>query len=521
MMYRLSYTPYVLPFLVSLLITSGLGVYAWRNRHQYAASVFAGLMLALTVWTLCYALELSSITLEGKLLWAKAKYLGSTAGPVLWFVLALKLSRHDHWLTPPLQLLLMAFCIVTCLVVFTDDQHHWFWRNMHVVEGEPESQAEHGPYFWVYAAAIYSLVLITMWMLFRYFRSTPGFYKRQAALLALGGFVPLAGRILEDFFGIDIIPHIDNIIVLFLVSGVLFGVAIFRFGAFSLVHIGHNLVIRDIGAGIIVLDVAQRVVELNPYASALVGPTSTNPLGQPVNQLLANWPRLDFSNVSGQEMALGERWFQLQSTRILAENGELAGYSVVVFDISARKKAEAQLAALARMDSLTGLANRRYFDEQAVNEFSRARRLGHSLTLLMFDIDHFKRVNDQYGHPVGDDVIRRVATIGRQQVRALDLLGRYGGEEFIGLLLECPLEAAQEMAERLRRAVGEAPQYIADIPLTVTVSLGLATLTDDCASVDELISRADQALYRAKQGGRNRVCAWSPTEAVAGAPEVQ
>ncbi len=514
-MYQLSYTPYVLPFLVSLLITSGLGVYAWRHRHQYAAGTFAGVMLAMTVWTLCYALELCSDTLEGKLLWAQSKYLGSTVGPVLWFVLALKLSRHEHWLAPPLQLLLMAFCIVTCLVVFTDDQHHWFWRDMHLVEGEPESQAEHGPYFWVYAATIYSLVLITVVMLFRYFRDTPGFYRRQAALLALGGFIPLGGRILEDFFKIDIFPHVDNIIVLFLVSGVLFGVAIFRFGAFSLVHIGHHLVIRDIGAGIIVLDVAQRVVELNPYASALIAPTHANPLGQPVHKLLENWPQVDLAQLSGQEMALGERWFQLQGTRILAENGELAGYSVVIFDISARKQAEAQLAMLARMDALTGLANRRHFDELAVGEFARARRLGHPLTVMMFDIDHFKRINDQYGHPVGDEVIRCVADIGRQQLRALDPLARYGGEEFIGLLLECPLGPALEMAERIRRAVAEVRLPIAGLELSVTVSLGLASLTDECAGMDELISRADQALYSAKKEGRNRVCSWGSVDAAA------
>ncbi len=512
-MYQLSYTPYVLPFLVSLLITSGLGAHAWRNRHLRAAGIFAGVMLAMTVWTLCYALELCSVTLEGKLLWAKAKYLGSTVGPVLWFVLALKLSRQEQWLTPPLQMLLMAFCVVTCLVVFTDDQHHWFWRNMQLVEGEPESQAEHGPYFWVYACTIYSLVLITVLVLFRYFRNTPGFYRRQAALLALGGFIPLGGRILEDFFKIDIFPHIDNIIVLFLVSGVLFGLAIFRFGAFSLVHIGHNLVIRDIGAGIIVLDVAQRVVELNPYASALIGPTAANPLGQPVQQLLDGWPQGDFATISGQEMALGERWFQLQGTRILAENGELAGYSIVVFDITARKQAEAQLALLARSDALTGLANRRHFGEQAASEFARARRLGQPLSVLMFDIDHFKRINDTHGHPVGDEVIRRVARLAGQQLRTLDPLGRYGGEEFIAVLVACPLPPALEMAERIRRAVGDAPHDLAGLPLAVTVSLGLAALSDDCASVDELISRADQALYRAKQGGRNRVCAWEPAGA--------
>src|SRR5262245_57671847 len=129
-MFQLEYTPYIWPFLISLIITVMLGLYAYRRRHLPAASIFAVVMFALTVWTFCYVMELSSVTLEGKVFWASAKYFGSSAAPIAWFVLALHMTRNARWLTPPVQMALWAFAIITCLVVFTNDVHHWFWTDI-------------------------------------------------------------------------------------------------------------------------------------------------------------------------------------------------------------------------------------------------------------------------------------------------------------------------------------------------------------------------------------------------------
>src|SRR5262249_31942799 len=161
--------------------------------------------------TFCYIMELSSATLQGKIFWASAKYFGSAPGPVAWFILALQLTKNDRWLTPPLRVGLWGFAIVTCFVVFTNDLHHWFWTKIMLVEGLPETQAEHGFYFWLYAAITYAFVVTSVVLFFRYYRTTPPLYRRQAALMALGGFVPLGGRILEDFFKIDLFPKVDNV----------------------------------------------------------------------------------------------------------------------------------------------------------------------------------------------------------------------------------------------------------------------------------------------------------------------
>lgn len=164
-----------------------------------------------------------------------------------------------------------------------------------------------------------------------------------------------------------------------------------------------------------------------------------------------------------------------------------------------------EVQQLAITDELTGLYNRRHFFELAEREFDRARRYGRPLATIMLDVDHFKQVNDTYGHAVGDQVLRALAKRCRENVRDVDLLARYGGEEFIVLLPESTLEGAYEVAQRLCGCVAEVPLESGRGSLTVTISVGVAAITQDCVDLETLLNRADAALYAAKRSGRNRV----------------
>jgi len=159
----------------------------------------------------------------------------------------------------------------------------------------------------------------------------------------------------------------------------------------------------------------------------------------------------------------------------------------------------------AIMDSLTGLYNRRQFLELAELEFNRARRYAHPLSAMMLDIDQFKQVNDTYGHTFGDRILQSVATRWRENLRDIDLAGRYGGDEFVVLLPEIALEGARRAAERLRAGIAEAPIDTEKGPLSVTISIGVVTLTPDHPDLASLLDQADAALYKAKNAGRNRV----------------
>ena len=168
---------------------------------------------------------------------------------------------------------------------------------------------------------------------------------------------------------------------------------------------------------------------------------------------------------------------------------------------------------LALTDALTGINNRRHLFELGVRSFAAAKRYGRPLSAVMFDIDHFKQINDTYGHAVGDEVLVEVAERARRTVRDVDVLGRYGGEEFVALLPETDLERGTTAAERLRRAIGDTPIETSAGPLEVTVSAGVAQVAPDMDDLADLIDCADQALYAAKHGGRNQVRAFA--EAIA------
>lgn len=175
----------------------------------------------------------------------------------------------------------------------------------------------------------------------------------------------------------------------------------------------------------------------------------------------------------------------------------------------ARKLGETlnQLQNLAIRDPLTGLFNRREFQRMLAEECQRGLRFSHPFTLVMLDIDHFKRVNDTHGHQVGDDVLRHVASLLAGQLRSVDRVARYGGEEFAILMIESDRRQAVEGLERIMALLAEAPCYVAEKSLTlpVTLSCGVAELPIDATTPDTLIAAADAALYAAKRGGRNRI----------------
>ncbi|MDY0306312.1 MAG: diguanylate cyclase [Desulfovibrionaceae bacterium] len=168
-----------------------------------------------------------------------------------------------------------------------------------------------------------------------------------------------------------------------------------------------------------------------------------------------------------------------------------------------RDQAEARLRDMATIDGLTRLFNRRHFLETGQTELERARRYGRALSLIMFDVDHFKKVNDTFGHDAGDAVLRALAEAARDAMRQADVLGRLGGEEFAAILPETGLKAGVEAAERLRRAVEALEVRHGEHLLRLTVSLGVAQVREG-ENLDGLLKRADQALYEAKNSGRNR-----------------
>ena len=209
-----------------------------------------------------------------------------------------------------------------------------------------------------------------------------------------------------------------------------------------------------------------------------------------------------------QQRANGDRYWCQRLVVARSESEELAvsGFSVILRDVPRRGEASEDVRRLLTCDHLTGAANRRHFGQVAEREQTHWQELRQSLSLIVIDLDHFKVVNDTYGHPAGDIVLCRVAEVCGALLPPCGIFARLGGEEFGALLPRYDIDQALTLAEEMRAAIAAMEVETPHRRLTVTASLGCAALDETGGSIDALISLADQRLYAAKRAGRNRVC---------------
>jgi len=187
------------------------------------------------------------------------------------------------------------------------------------------------------------------------------------------------------------------------------------------------------------------------------------------------------------------------------ENNEVQFIYIYVQDVTEVAVYEQKLVEMNTKDGLTGIYNRRFLESKIKEEYERHSRYSGDFSIIMFDIDFFKKVNDEYGHQCGDFILKSVSSRIASLIRNVDYLARYGGEEFCCLLPQTPLNFALKIAERFRTVIMEQEHNYDDKIINITISLGVSGLNDQIGSANELVKKADEALYRAKGNGRNRV----------------
>lgn len=285
--------------------------------------------------------------------------------------------------------------------------------------------------------------------------------------------------------------------------------------------------VRNISScGIYLIDQDGRIASWNLGAAKLTGYSAGEVVGQPYGKLFPTassdngLPRRTLNHARQNRYCREEHrrrrrgaedFDALCAVDVLRNpSGELSGYVEVFHDVSEQKQREELLLQRATRDALTGLANRGYFHEVAGSEIARARRFAEPLSVIMLDIDHFKKINDTYGHETGDRAIIALARACSQTMRKIDLVGRLGGEEFAILLPRANKEPALEIAQRLRLKLAELRVVAAGdgSEIRFTVSGGVAALRPTTRDLHELLRNADNALYQAKREGRNQIRAW-------------
>ncbi len=286
-----------------------------------------------------------------------------------------------------------------------------------------------------------------------------------------------------------------------------------------------QLLLMGLGEGVYGVDMAGHTTFINPAALRMLGLDAEEVIGRDQHLLFhhhhadgSDYPHADcpinLTLADGQARHDVDDWFwrhdgsgfpvAITATPLL-KNGVRLGAVVSFQDISERQELSRQLRLLASTDSLTGVHNRRQFLSLLEQELARHRRYGASAALMMLDLDHFKLVNDHYGHAAGDSVLKAFTRCAQEMLRRSDHLGRLGGEEFAILLPDTDADGARELAERLRQAVASTLAETEAGNIRYSVSIGITLFRHDDPGADAILARADHALYQAKHKGRNRV----------------
>jgi diguanylate cyclase (GGDEF)-like protein/PAS domain S-box-containing protein len=259
-----------------------------------------------------------------------------------------------------------------------------------------------------------------------------------------------------------------------------------------------------------------KFLDVNGQLAKILGYEPSEMIGQPIINFIApeDHDRVIANIRNGIESNIEHEMLRKDGSRVMVEShgqtivqGGIPTRLTAIRNITERKLFEVELKRQAHTDHLTGVSNRGYFMDQAEQELNRAIRYDSPLSLYMLDIDFFKKVNDSYGHKIGDLVLIKLAEVCKQTLREVDIIGRVGGEEFVILLPETDLDKATEVAERLRESIAKSKVPLeSGLPLHFTVSIGVTSLVSKDDNLDVLLNLADKALYEAKENGRNRVC---------------
>ncbi len=482
------------------------------------------MMVAVAEWQALWACENAASGVAAKVFWAKLEYGGIATAGLLWFLFAYAYTLPHRPFSRRALALPWIMPILTVGLALTNEHHHLIWNRIVPSSSVPTAPLVyyHGPWFWLTVIASYALMLGGSGLLLRSLVRFPHVYRGQAVTLVAGIAAPFIGNALYVLGWVPE-PGLDLTPVALTLSGLLWFWSLFRFRLLDLVPVAREALIESMIDGVLVIDRCGCIVDSNPAARRLLGDGVL--VGRDARALFTTSPEaLALLRASGPAEievpapGTADLYLEVRSIPLSTRGTKLPGLLVIVRDITVRRRDAAalraqlaeNLALQARLreeairDPLTGLFNRRYLGETLTRELARTAREGHPLALVLIDIDHFKALNDRFGHQMGDRALHEVGAALRKHTRAEDVACRYGGEEFAVVLVGASSAEAGAWAERWRRAVEQLRLCHDGAEITLTLSAGVASYTTGADS-DAMLQAADRALYDAKRGGRNRV----------------
>jgi diguanylate cyclase (GGDEF)-like protein len=521
---------FVTALFVSCLITLVMAVFAWRRREVRTAPAIAVLMGALSWWTLFYALLILHVrypdvvpTLFGDpLYWFRMEFVGVVVLPAALLVFVLQYTGYRQRIGPRFIGLLAAIPVLSLVANFSEGLgHQWFMGGFDPRTGE---SFRGGPVFWLHVVYSYAVMLVAYVLLIR-FAIQNRQYRWQAILFLSGNtiiwvlnIVTVMGWLPESLGKLDPSPFG------FVVAVMIMALNIRREGFLDLMPVARSLVFEKMADAVLVTDRWGRLLDSNPAAQALFSEATVDisrgvVIGDALPGLFRNgMPEEEFELTSADGDSPRAWQLNVRRADLMGRQGRVRGHIYGFRDVTELKNVEdslrQQLASNEALrkalkeesirDPLTGLYNRRWLDEVLEREIPRALRENRPLSFCLIDLDHFKQVNDTWGHDMGDRILVALAKLLKEGSRKHDVAARFGGEEFVLVLPGLDARRGCEVVERLLTSFSEL-DFGPGGPTNLTFSAGLAVVPDHATERERLFRMADRALYEAKETGRNRL----------------
>jgi len=466
------------------------------------------LLLAFAIYTIGYTIEIQGQTLQWVHISLIFEYIGISFLPAFLILLALSYLTDIDRIPLYLKFFIYVIPIITFIVVLTDPYHNLLHKNPFIDYSGPFPVVsfEKGIWYWVHIVYYNVALLISNIIFLRIFIKSHSRFKKQTVIIFLSTLIPwitmfiyLSGIIT---WPLDINPFSFTIMAIILYIGVKKQYLI------DIVPIARDLVFENIYDAAFVLDNNGLIIDYNRSAENILS-NQESIIGKNIKDVLNELSSSINDNQDLQivtETTINERIYNIQNIPLTSIKNKSMGYIFLLRDITEYRMMAEKLQKLAITDELTGIYNRRKFNEVALMGLNRAKRNKTPLSIIIIDIDHFKIVNDTYGHTTGDDVLKTIAKNIAESLRSLDIFARYGGEEFIICLPETSIIAAQNVAERIRSCINDLTFHDKqNNQFKISLSLGVSQIKEYSQTIEDIIRDADKALYEAKSQGRNKV----------------
>lgn len=487
---------------------AGLCIYALVRHTSHLARYFFFAAVCAFLYTFGYASELGAASLEEIRFWLKFEYAGLSFISALWFLLSWKLYYRR---SPRFRMVVLVMLIpaASCFLVMTHEYHSLYYRSLDVLEIGTKMlvSIEKGPWYWIQLTGHAVFLVMSLVLQIRIWRNR-GYGIRESSFWIWVGTAQLfpwniVYQLGLSAGGIDLNPFGIAVSMLFI------GYGIFRYRTLSTEEALVYTIFSSLENPMVILDRFGNISDFNAAAQSLFSWLNPFLIGKPVPPSSGDaalfdpekGKKLDKSIMMGDGMHLFEG-----HADPLYQDKSVQGYIYFFRDVTENRRLLARLRRLAYFDMLTGLYNRPRFMWHA-ERLLRSRVLWNQpVAVLMMDIDHFKMVNDRFGHAMGDRVLQMLGRVIRTRVAGHGLAGRYGGEEFTVILPRHGKAEAVDFAEMLRKSIAGIAFERKLVPVRITVSIGVsARYPEEGRDLDALLAEADRALYEAKRKGRDRV----------------